>query len=65
MDVLELMGLVGFVGLVGLEGLVGPLGLAGLSLGSGGPDELALLGVSACYGVPILAPSGYYMAIPC
>lgn len=65
MDVLELMGLVGFVGLVGLEGLVGPLGLAGLSVGSGGPDEFALLGVSACYGVPILAPSGYYMAIPC
>ena len=65
MDVLELMGLVGFVGLVGLEGLVGPLGLPGLSVGSGGPDEFALLGVSACYGVPILAPSGYYMAIPC
>ena len=65
MDVLELMGLVGFVGLVGLEGLVGPLGLAGLSVGSGGPDEFALLGVSACYGVAILAPSGYYMAIPC
>ena len=65
MDVLELMGLVGFVGLVGLEGLVGPLGLAGLSVGYGGPDEFALLGVSACYGVPILAPSGYYMAIPC
>ena len=65
MDVLELMGLVGFVGLVGLEGLVGPLGLAGLSVGSGGPDEFALLRVSACYGVPILAPSGYYMAIPC
>ena len=65
MDVLELMGLVGFVGLVGLEGLVGPLGLAGLPVGSGGPDEFALLGVSACYGVPILAPSGYYMAIPC
>ena len=65
MDVLELMGLVGFVGLVGLEGLVGPLGLAGLSVGSGGPDESALLGVSACYGVPILVPSGYYMAIPC
>ena len=59
------MGLVGFVGLVGLEGLVGPLGLAGLSVGCGGPDEFALLGVSACYGVPILAPSGYYMAIPC
>ena len=49
-------------GFGGSGGSCGSWGYCG-SGGSGGPDEPALLEVSGWSGVPILAPSWYFMTI--
>ena len=60
------------MGLLGLSDgsgwVCGSGGLSGFGGSSGswgycGPDESALLGVSGMSGVPIVAPSGFFLAI--
>ena len=50
-------------GLSGFGRSSGSWGDCGSAGGSGGPDESALLGVSGMSGVPIVAPSGFFLAI--